>query len=92
MSPARTVECPHCGYAMRAGRAACPACGSDAETGWRSSADVDYLSVEIPDDWDDTDQDKGAPSPNSTARRVGAILLVVLLLVAVSIPLLVRLL
>src|SRR5262245_18760560 len=51
----RTVECPHCGYALRAGRAACPACGSDDATGWRSAEDVDYLSVELPDGYAESD-------------------------------------
>ena len=46
-------ECPHCGARFRAGRAACPECGSDAVTGWRESEDIDYLSVEIPDTYEE---------------------------------------
>ena len=42
-------ECPNCGATFRAGRLACPECGSDAETGWRGAEDLDYLAVEIPD-------------------------------------------
>lgn len=43
------VDCPHCGATFRAGRPACPECGSDDATGWREQDDLDYLSVEIPD-------------------------------------------
>ena len=45
-----------CGTEFRAGRLACPECGSDAETGWKSSEEIDYQSVELPDDeWVDPD-------------------------------------
>ncbi|MCA8941168.1 MAG: hypothetical protein KDB80_01295 [Planctomycetes bacterium] len=50
MGKAERLECPHCGAIFRRGRLACPECGSDAETGWRDSEDIDYLSVELPDD------------------------------------------
>ena len=86
-----TFNCPQCGYAVRAGRTSCPACGSDAETGWRSSEDVDYLSADIPDD-EPLDEGRNGASHNSTVARLGVILLVVLLVVAISIPLLARLL
>lgn len=45
-----TEECVHCGHVFRAGRPACPECGSDASTGWRDAEDIDYLSVELPDE------------------------------------------
>lgn len=38
---------------FRAGRLACPECGSDDSTGWRDAEDLDYMSVEIPDSWDE---------------------------------------
>lgn len=47
---ARVVECPHCGAPIDARRVSCPECGSDAATGWRSSEDIDYESIELPDD------------------------------------------
>ena len=87
-----TFDCPQCGYAVRAGRTSCPACGSDAETGWRSSEDVDYLSADIPEDDEPLDEGRNGASHNSTVARLGVILLVVLLVVAISIPLLARLL
>ena len=43
-------ECPHCGAQVREGRLACPECGSDADTGWQSSEEIDYQSVELPED------------------------------------------
>lgn len=53
MAPARFEICPHCGSHFKAGRPACPDCGSDASTGWRDPEDLDYLSVELPDDLQD---------------------------------------
>ena len=43
------AECPHCGVLVRVGRLACPSCGSDASTGWKSEEEIDYQSIEIPD-------------------------------------------
>ena len=45
-----TFECPHCGAPVATGRLACPECGSDAGTGWQSSEEIDYQSVELPED------------------------------------------
>lgn len=47
---ARQEECPHCGATFAAGRLACPECGSDAGTGWKSGEEIDYQSVDLPDD------------------------------------------
>ena len=44
------VECPNCGEEFPAGRLACPECGSDAETGWKDAEEIDYQSIELPDD------------------------------------------
>ena len=49
--PKKTDYCPECGEVFPHGRLACPACGSDAETGWKSEEDIQYESVEIPDTW-----------------------------------------
>jgi hypothetical protein len=38
---------------FRAGKAACPHCGSDAETGWADADEIEYQSVEIPDFYED---------------------------------------
>ena len=52
--PHATEECPHCGTVFRAGRLACPECGSDANTGWKSADEIEYQSVEIPDYYDES--------------------------------------
>ena len=50
--------CPHCGASFPEGRLACPECGSDAETGWKSSEEIDYLSVELPE-WEGREEREG---------------------------------
>ena len=47
-APAFTT-CPNCDASFRAGRLACPECGSDAETGWRDSEEIDELAVDLPE-------------------------------------------
>ncbi|MEM8494267.1 MAG: zinc-ribbon domain-containing protein [Planctomycetota bacterium] len=47
---ADTFECPNCGEDVPASAAACPACGSDEETGW--SEDTDYDGLDLPN-WND---------------------------------------
>jgi hypothetical protein len=53
--PVRTATCPQCGEGFPAARLACPHCGSDAQTGWRSSENVDYEAADVPDAFDDED-------------------------------------
>ncbi len=47
--PHATEFCPACGTEFKAGRLACPECGSDANTGWKSQEEIDYQSIDIPD-------------------------------------------
>lgn len=56
------VECPQCGAWFKAGRISCPECGSSAETGWKSAEEIDYLSVELP-------EDDVEPTPRDQAKR-----------------------
>jgi hypothetical protein len=42
-----TFACPHCGAAVPVGASACPACGSDENTGWSEEAEFAHL---LPDD------------------------------------------
>lgn len=44
-----TFECPQCGAEVRIGRRACPECGSDDATGWQSSEEIDYQSLDLGD-------------------------------------------
>lgn len=77
--------CPHCGADFPAGRPACPECGSDAETGWRAAEDLDYASVELPEDAPSWSPDAPASSARpGSATWLLAVLLVVALLVLVA--------
>ena len=44
------VSCPECGAEFRAGRLACPECGSDAETGWKDEEEIQYQSIDLPEE------------------------------------------
>lgn len=78
MSPRRVPEffsCPNCGAEVPVTAKVCRECGSDDRTGWQSSEEIDYQSVEIPDGWG-PDGPVAAP-----ARRSPWALVVVLVLV-----------
>lgn len=60
---AKTEECPNCGAEFRAGRLACPECGSDAATGWRSGEDIEYESLELPE------RDDAPVAPRALSKR-----------------------
>ncbi|PIE25689.1 MAG: hypothetical protein CSA62_00430 [Planctomycetota bacterium] len=47
------MDCPNCGAFVPKGRLACPECGSDENTGWKSSEEIEYQSVDIPDSYED---------------------------------------
>ena len=47
--PKQTFECPNCGAEVVVGKKVCRECGSDASTGWQSSEEIDYQSIDIPD-------------------------------------------
>ena len=52
MSGRDLASCPECGAEYPAGRLACPECGSDAETGWKDEEEIQYQSIDLPnDDW-----------------------------------------
>ena len=72
-----TETCPHCGATFRRGRLACPECGSDAETGWRSSEDIDYESIELPEH----DGPEAAAKPRFNVLGALVVLLVLALVV-----------
>ncbi len=73
--PPKNVECPHCGAAFARGRLACPECGSDAQTGWRSDEDVEYEAVDLPEPFDPE-----APPPRRTWSLVVTVTAVVLIM------------
>lgn len=51
MASRRQKECDHCGESIPQRSLACPHCGSDAQTGWADSEELEYQSVEIPESW-----------------------------------------
>lgn len=82
-------ECPNCGADVPVGAAACRECGSDARTGWQSSEEIEYQSLELPEN-DDEDDDEAArergtrrPSLRLLSRRVVWITAAVLVLALV---------
>jgi uncharacterized Zn finger protein (UPF0148 family) len=46
------ATCPECGAEFRAGRLACPECGSDTETGWKDEEEIQYQSIDLPEEGD----------------------------------------
>ena len=80
--PAPTQVCPHCGASFPRGRLACPECGSDESTGWKSQEEIDYESVEIPDHWPE-EPVRGGPLPRwlLLAAAVAALIAFALLFV-----------
>ena len=51
----RSFDCPHCGNAVPAKALACPACGSDASSGWSDEADA--WAGDLPGGYDEEDDD-----------------------------------
>ena len=72
------LECPNCGAMFRSGRLACPECGSDAETGWRDAQDLDYLSVDIPDSYEELIA--GSTRPRRKVFTIAAVLALIAML------------
>lgn len=89
--------CPQCGETFPSGRAACPHCGSDAQTGWKSAEEVDYQAVDVPDAFDDEDHAAAvADLPGGRAAfwrsRKGRLAVVgIVLVAAMTVPALVAL-
>jgi len=49
-------ECPNCGANVAVGAKVCRECGSDDATGWQSSEEIDYQSIDIPDGYGPDDE------------------------------------
>jgi uncharacterized OB-fold protein len=74
-------DCPNCGAFVPRGRLACPECGSDENTGWKSSEEVEYQSVDIPDHYEDFAAATGQQRSRSFVAGVAFLLVVILVLV-----------
>jgi hypothetical protein len=62
--PPSTFACPNCGAEVVVGRKACRECGSDDLTGWQSSDEIDYQSIDIPDGYGPDDESTQLPPPS----------------------------
>lgn len=80
--PRREIfECPHCGADVALGSKVCRECGSDADTGWQESEQIDYASVDIPDGYGPADHGSGTVSDRPRLWIVLTALLVAVALV-----------
>jgi hypothetical protein len=77
------ATCPECGTEFRKGRLACPECGSDAETGWKDEAEVQYQSVELPDEEWRMEPGTASQSPSKRWFWIAAILAILAMLIFV---------
>lgn len=87
MARARRKEyriCPHCGTEFVAGRLACPECGSDENTGWKSAEEISYQSVEIPDTYDPAVWENGGKPKTPRWLVVTAYVVIVAFLISVT--------
>jgi hypothetical protein len=77
-----TFPCPHCGADVAAGRLSCRECGSDASSGWKSSEEIDYASVDLPDGYrgDDARSDELPPTRTKPWVLITAIVMAVVLI------------
>lgn len=84
--PRREIfACPNCGADVPVGAAACKECGSDANTGWQSSEEIDYQSLDLPDGYRDPEvqHDRLPPSRTPTWIIVTALITAVAFLAIV---------
>jgi len=74
-------ECPNCGADVAVGAKVCRECGSDDSTGWQSSEEIDYQSIDIPDGYgpDQGSADNSAFAGSSYVRFVALVLAALLL-------------
>jgi len=95
--PPVPAECANCGDTFPAGRAACPHCGSDAQTGWKAGDEVDYQSLDVPDQFDEDDYREAIEGlrPDRqrvwTSRQMRIFVVGALLLAAMIVPALIAL-
>lgn len=76
--------CPHCGTSFPAGRLACPECGSDENTGWKSADEISYESVEIPDTYDPAVWENGGKPKTPRWLVITAYVVIVAFLLSVT--------
>jgi hypothetical protein len=81
--PRREIfECPQCGADVPVGARACRECGSDAATGWQSSEEIDYQSLDLPQGYG---EDGGDAGPRVLSERRSRAFVVVAIVAAAAV-------
>lgn len=77
--------CPHCGADVAVGAKVCRECGSDADTGWQSTEEVEYQSLDLPQGYRDDEAHESNALPPSRPSKwfVFVVLLMVVVFVLV---------
>lgn len=77
-----TFECPNCGAEVRVGAKVCRECGSDEGTGWQSSEEIEYRSVDVPEGYGgEVDRVGDGEAERPLWFRLAVILIVIALVV-----------
>ena len=76
----KTFECPNCGADVVVGKAVCRECGSDSSTGWQSSEEIDYQSIDIPDGYGPEDEAEKVTRTATVVRVIAALLVIGMLM------------
>ncbi|MFK7743028.1 MAG: hypothetical protein AB8H80_22130 [Planctomycetota bacterium] len=76
-----TFPCPHCGAEVVVGKSVCRSCGSDDFTGWQSSEEIDYQSIDIPDGLGPNDLDGPSGTKQDGQRSPGVAIVAVVLVI-----------
>jgi len=66
-------DCPHCGSPVESSSICCKTCGSDVETGWGDPAEIEYQSIELPEE--DSNPIQPLEVVRDRRRRIGLALL-----------------
>ncbi|MBL8736853.1 MAG: hypothetical protein JNL12_10530 [Planctomycetes bacterium] len=79
--PRETFVCPHCGADVAVSAKVCRECGSDADTGWQSTEEVEYQSLDLPQGYrDDAAHESNALPPSRRSKFFLLVVLVMLVL------------
>ena len=81
--PRETFVCPHCGADVLVTAKVCRECGSDADTGWQSTEEVEYQSLDLPQGYRDDAAHESNALPTSRPSKwfVFVVLLMLVLFV-----------
>lgn len=79
--PPETFVCGHCGADVAVTAKVCRECGSDADTGWQSTEEVEYQSLDLPQGYrDDAAHESNALPPSRPSKWFVFVVLLMLVL------------